>query len=264
MAAEASDRQLQAWTIRSVFLQVVRLFRDHWLVLLVATALVPGLWSIPSNILWDALASSRLLEHRSDGPFLAAVVSFVVMAWNLVWEAGGLCIAIAAARLDRIRLRTLLSGVVYAPAAFGTRIVVALPSTVVEMLSLPPDEPSYTTFSLGANVVGTYLFARTIFWLPLMVDARIPFWDAIILTWRGTQGLAMRILGLMFLWGLVLTPIFILEYAFGGTHLYVSFGLANVFLSLGAAVLYVTAWDPYLQDRRSGDAPPATISATSE
>ena len=282
MITQAPHKQHRRWRTRGVVSQVIRLLRTNWLVLVVALAIVPGIWTISLNILEGVFKPPKALPHDFERIRLDMLHSLAVTAWNSIWEAGGLCIAIAVARSSQVRLRCLLTGVVYSPAVFMIGVVTSLPFDLAQILSLPSSELSPMVFgaslagflpsselspmvlSLGATLVGFYLATRTVFWLPLIVDAEIPFWHAVLPAWGATRNLVMSILSVGFLFALGLIPLGVLDYAVGDKHLYVTMALGNMLRVMVVAVFYVATWDDYLQKMRAGDTHSTTTNTTSQ
>jgi len=252
MSSNAPNTEYRSWKIRGVVGQVIRSFLAHWIVLIVALALVPGVWSIPSNILLDRLKSPKLPAYGSGQPPMDTVLSLVATAWNSLWKAGGLCVAIAVVRSGQNRLRNLLKGVAYTPAVFLIAIVTSFPQIVIQNLWPRPVGLSSNFLHLAADLLCFYLTARSVFCVPLVIDAKIPLLDAFQLSWVSTRNLVMRIIGLGVLLSLPEIFALFLESVIGDNKFYLTFGLSNLFTSLGVAVLYVVTWDDYLQ--RAGNA----------
>lgn len=140
------------------------------------------------------------------------------------------------------------------PDTFFATLVVSFPLFAIRLLLPPPEVLSTRLLILAADFLNIYLLARTMFWLPLIVDAKIPLVEAFQTTWASTQGLIMRIFGLGVVLALPTIPAIVLDVATKSTHFYVTSSVSNLFQLMGMAVLYVVTWDdhPGNTDRRCG------------
>jgi hypothetical protein len=234
-ARRAGDGQ---WTIRGVLKGMIAAFRRRPIGVLVALCIVPGLWAVPATIAQDVLVGE---DESLPGAhsFRAIAVDTVCWAWNSVWFAGQLSVAIDVVNGRPIDWRRFSKGLANAPILFATTLAVSIPYGLANFAPVAPDSAEADAVFWIVIAFTIWLLARTALWAPLIVDAKQRFGESFATSWTLTRGSAWRFFGLGLTLFCVGLPLLVVDVLYLREQFHLSGALVGALYALAVAEVYV-------------------------
>ena len=237
------------WTIQGVLGSALRAFGRQPLGALLAVFVLPGLWMVPANILEKLLVPA---EEGTYGPAAygfdttyglgasprSIAVSWAAYAWNSVAGAAQLSAAIDVARGQRVQWRKFATSVARAPLVFLTTAAVILPFEASGLAPFPIYSGTMLLVLLIAVVVMLYAMIRTLFWAPLVIDTRRPFWENLTTSLVWSRGRFWKLFALVLIATCFGIPVFVVEGVVFGELWHVSTAAMGALYALAVAQVY--------------------------
>jgi hypothetical protein len=247
------------WTVFRVLRVMWRAFRAQPFGVLVAVCVLPGLWTVPGTIVYDRFVSEDEPVFGPGRSLAAVVASFGLAAWGSVWYAGQQSAALAALRGQPIEWRPFIHGLRRAPVLFLSAALFTVP---FELASLLPLEVSRSDGFSVTDVVGmllmAYVSARTCLWVPILVDTRQPFFEALKESWVMTRGAVIRLVLLACILITATLPIALVEVSFVN-YWHASMAVISAHYVMAATTLYV-----FVYPQQASGNTPITVSSNRE
>jgi hypothetical protein len=218
---------------------MLRGFKRQPAALLIALVVVPSVWNVPADILYDRLIPEETLVSGTVPLWLDLALLSACTIWSCVLCAGQIQIAIDSARGSRVRWQRFHQGVPH-----GLRIAVtALPFVLplIGVLVLPEGDwldAWALPLLLVAAISAVTLTARTILWAPFAIDGRMSLRSSLTISWTTTRAQTWRLLRLGLTLAVPLIPLFILEEVVFGES-WVAWGLLGGLYTSASAHLYL-------------------------
>ena len=226
------------WTVGRVLRTMGRAFRKQPFGVLLAVCILPGLWAVPAAIVQARYVSEDEPFFGPGRSLLAAAVSIGSDAWGSVWFAGQLHASIAAVRGHPIQWRAFLTGLLQAPLLFLSFAAVAVPFELVSLLPITVQRGElFSAFDAVGLLLMMYLGARTCLWAPLLVDARVPFFQGLMESWVITSGAVTRLVLMAVIFSVATAPILFLEASFTN-RVHVFAAIVSALYAMAVAAIY--------------------------